>query len=135
VEHEGVRGAEPVEEGVDHLVGEQIVGVLPGGGERDAEESALAAQALRRRDDLVEDAVTPAGVRAAFIPSMESPGLRLPSSRRRRAIRSSISVPFVYMMKKQSECLSARSRTPFPPSRQTKGSPPLRTKNRLPHSS
>ena len=68
----------------------------------------------------------------SFIPSMDRAGLTLPSWPSRFATASSISVPFVYITKKQSGNRSARSRKERPPSRHASGSPPLMTKARVP---
>ncbi|MBP1661590.1 MAG: hypothetical protein H6P95_2782 [Candidatus Aminicenantes bacterium] len=53
----------------------------------------------------------------AFMPSMEIAGMMFPSLAIRLAVASSMSVPFVYIMKKISGWRSARSRTPRPWSR------------------
>ena len=78
---------------------------------------------------------TPSPRRASvrsFIPSMDRAGLTLPMRPSRFATASSISVPFVYMTKKQSGKRSARSRKERLPSRQARGSPPLITNARVP---
>jgi len=92
----------------------------------------------RRRRSMAASTLskTPSPRRASvrsFIPSMDRAGLTLPSRPIRFATASSISVPFVYITKKQSGKRWARSRTERPPSRQASGSPPLITKTRVPH--